>query len=652
MKLLRRSFLWMLAICLACPAVLPAYAEGNVLQNQAVNGGVINQNIIFVDVKGHWANDAIYDMAGKGIISGYEDDSFKPENSITREEFAKLIAVTFSVDLTTKGTPSFSDVLKDRWSYAYVESVKEYLTGYYPPKGLAFFSPDTKATREDVAVALVKILGYSTDDLQDPNILSKRFRDVNDISFGLRDYVALAAENQLISGYEDRTFRPEYPITRAEVATLLYKVIKSSAQDQSNGPSLEVSMPETTATGTFYISGTTAKGAKVTINGRPAEVIDGKFREGIALDEEGTYNVTISAKVSNGPASTVYKKITYEATGPKITLHNVPETSAKKSITVNGKVTDPTDSQPDVFLNGEKLYVSFNGDFTTTVQLELGENTLTFKAVNDANRITEVEKTVTFQSDGPVLKVDSIPETTSSMKLKLRGSVTDANDSSPSLYVNDERLYPSLNGSFSWDITLKVGENVLTFIAKSSTGKTTTVVKRVTFQTGGPELLLDEKPSSVQSNSYTVSGTVKDKNDESPVVHINDERVYLGINGNFSLKVSLTLGENVLKIRAKNSTGKETIMTKTIVFDAPAPKITMDYLPERTRISQLTVSGNITDPNDEQPSVYLNDEKLYSSWNSKFTQSVTLHKGANTFVITGMNKYGKSTTVTKTVYQE
>src|SRR5690606_13766736 len=87
-------------------------------------------NGIFIDVStNHWANEAIESMSNRGIINGYEDGSFKPEAYLSREEFAKLITLTFGMEIEDVDIPTFSDVDKSSWSYKYIETSKEYLTG-------------------------------------------------------------------------------------------------------------------------------------------------------------------------------------------------------------------------------------------------------------------------------------------------------------------------------------------------------------------------------------------------------------------------------------------------------------------------------------------------------------------------------------------
>ena len=71
------------------------------------------------DISGHWAEKEIEKWTGNGIISGYPDGTFKPENSITRAEFVTLVSKIFNyIDKTDAGFP---DVDSKAW-YADVVS--------------------------------------------------------------------------------------------------------------------------------------------------------------------------------------------------------------------------------------------------------------------------------------------------------------------------------------------------------------------------------------------------------------------------------------------------------------------------------------------------------------------------------------------------
>lgn len=71
-------------------------------------------------------------LASKGIIGGYTDGTFRPNNNISRAEVAKMVCIAIGWELKAPATPSFSDVAKDNWAYMYVETAKAHgvLNGY------------------------------------------------------------------------------------------------------------------------------------------------------------------------------------------------------------------------------------------------------------------------------------------------------------------------------------------------------------------------------------------------------------------------------------------------------------------------------------------------------------------------------------------
>lgn len=168
----------------------------------------------------HWAYDAISYFYSAEVINGMNDTIYAPDENISREQLAKLLSVLFGKTATVD-TPTFVDVPKERWSYPFIESVKAYLTGYFPAGGTPFFNPAAKATREDIAYALVRISGYTSGD----SSILEAFSDAASVSPKLVPFVAAAVENGLLQGYNGM-LRPQEGITRAEAAMLLFRAIK------------------------------------------------------------------------------------------------------------------------------------------------------------------------------------------------------------------------------------------------------------------------------------------------------------------------------------------------------------------------------------------------------------------------------------------
>ncbi len=180
----------------------------------------------FWDVsKDHWAYEYISELADKNVISGYTDGSFKPEKTVSRAEWSKMLVVASGKQpVTLDNNKSYAvDYNSNDWYYGYINSVVSYMN-FYNDGGNYYFKPNQSASREDVTVSLVKLKGYSVDNV-DYSYISK-FKDSNSISNELKKYIAVAIEKELISGYEDNTFRGQDTLTRAEAATLLCRAFQ------------------------------------------------------------------------------------------------------------------------------------------------------------------------------------------------------------------------------------------------------------------------------------------------------------------------------------------------------------------------------------------------------------------------------------------
>ncbi len=186
----------------------------------------VDDSIGFDDVPADsWFYEGVMTMVEHGVITGYPNGKFLPHNEVSREEFA--VMMVRALQLGKSGSDSsFVDVEDDYWAVPYIESAKQYLTGYKTNQGIAFKAKN-HAVREDMAVALVKALGY---DVKNTNLdILNNFKDKHLISENLKPYVAMAYEKKLIKGAEENDglyFNPTKTLSRAESAVLLLAVIE------------------------------------------------------------------------------------------------------------------------------------------------------------------------------------------------------------------------------------------------------------------------------------------------------------------------------------------------------------------------------------------------------------------------------------------
>ena len=181
------------------------------------------EKIKFIDLRDtHWAYIAISDLYDRGIIIGYTDNSFRPNEQVTRSQFATMLVKSLGLETKAK-TSTFADVPAKRWDFKAVEAAKAYLTGYKKNDGKLYFYGERSAVRKDMAVALVKALELTV--LSDDGELEEVFEDYDSISENLRDFVYPAYKEGIMVGSNGK-FNPQGALTRAEAAALLEKLIE------------------------------------------------------------------------------------------------------------------------------------------------------------------------------------------------------------------------------------------------------------------------------------------------------------------------------------------------------------------------------------------------------------------------------------------
>ncbi|MEG0181476.1 MAG: N-acetylmuramoyl-L-alanine amidase [Peptostreptococcaceae bacterium] len=167
----------------------------------------------FTDTNNHWAKSQIKDFVLKGYINGYSNGTFKPDESITRAEFIKLVNRTFNY--TSKGSNSFKDVKSDQWYYdeVLIAINHGYINGYSDNT----FKPNEKISREEVAKIIATITNKKGDGVLN-------FKDSKSISDWAKQYVDAVSDNSLMGGYDGNLFKAKASITRAESVTTLSRI--------------------------------------------------------------------------------------------------------------------------------------------------------------------------------------------------------------------------------------------------------------------------------------------------------------------------------------------------------------------------------------------------------------------------------------------
>lgn len=177
--------------------------------------------IPFEDIEGvDWASEAILALSDKNIINGKEPKKFKPNDNITREEFAKIIvgALGYSPESYTENV--FADVNDSDWFCGWVNTAHE--KGILKGIGNGMFGSGENISRQDMCVMIANALKIKGTNLTAQDI---PFDDWNSIDDYAKPSVGILFGLKVINGVGENRFEPLENATRAQAAKMIYAVL-------------------------------------------------------------------------------------------------------------------------------------------------------------------------------------------------------------------------------------------------------------------------------------------------------------------------------------------------------------------------------------------------------------------------------------------
>ena len=167
-----------------------------------------------------WAKDAILSLASKNIVNGKADGMFFPNDTVTREEIAKIIVEAFGINKSDV-VCDFSDVNSNHWSYVYVAAAKKsgIVNGYEDGS----FGLGSGVTRQELATMIYRTAKANGIIFADGK--KTEFADSEQIADYAKDAVDVLSGAGIINGKGDGIFAPTHYCTRAEAAKIVYSVL-------------------------------------------------------------------------------------------------------------------------------------------------------------------------------------------------------------------------------------------------------------------------------------------------------------------------------------------------------------------------------------------------------------------------------------------
>ncbi len=295
----------------------------------------------FSDVESTHSNyTAISTLADMGIINGYTDGTFKPDNAVTRAEMAKLISVLYGYDVATVAKSPFTDVPDDHWAVTFISTMKD--VGIINGMGDGTFLPNNEVTYEQSLKMIVCALNWGE--------IAAQSSTPEDWSLGYRQHATRLGITKGVSVESNSS-----PAPRGTIAQLLYNSLDAKRAEKVVDANGQVSYKESDKAVSEERSIYNLNGARIIST--PALNVDGEFiKDGyIRLKDTSGKNYEMSVGTNSAllEAAGRYVDIKYQVdTSNNMTVASYTLLGTKETIDVK-KIKDVTDAYIEYYINDD-----------------------------------------------------------------------------------------------------------------------------------------------------------------------------------------------------------------------------------------------------------------------------------------------------------
>lgn len=568
---------------------------------------------VFPDIEERhsWAEEAIDDLVDRSILKGFPDGTFKPDNGIAKLDSLIIAARIAGVDLTENvlyaeaANKQYAKAL-ELYDINYKNEVAYLLyKGILSEEDLSGFIGDgVKANalkRHEAAVLLTKMMGgvkeatavagYSVD-----------YVDLNDIPKASLPYVNYVNVKGVMKGMEDNKFMPYYEVTRAMMATMMYRAEKANAYDTFDIYVSSVSPTANTVKGTVDGEESTiafTEDTRILIDGKVgtiSQLVPGITLKITAKDDKIVY--------AEGLASTVQ----YSTTG---TVNAITTTAGKKVLTM--APAGVTDGTLDSYPLADGCVFKIDGVKSSYSDIKTGMYAkLEIKAGQVTSVLVETKQTTYY---GTLVSVDI--DSTVALKVAL-------NDGGEETFTLGADSSITRNGQTVEIRSLSAGDSVTLVVKAGVITKVTATSKNATTDGSIVAINISADPSLVMS----VGGVEKE-------YKINSDTKFV-VDG-----VDATIYDLRLGATAKVSLASSTITTITTESVVVSPVLvgTINYIHPTSYVMGIDVVDQTTGKVTTVQAVVKSTVKIIDSTSSNISKFKSLTAGRS-IVAVGTVNYG------------
>ena len=214
----------------------------------------------------HWASAQIRLLSDQGVIVGYPDGTFKPDDNVTRAEFASMAIKALRQEHTKVAQPvNFTDITPDYWAYDAIQKALYFDLISCPRTGTIFRPDDSVSRSEAMTVAVNALTTEQISVAKAREVLAKKYEDANTLT---EEFLIAAGKSEILGmivvapSKEKALLEADRPATRAEVAAILFNMMEQAKLNPN--AKLAEAMRKKTGEG-FVIETATVQGSVGTI---------------------------------------------------------------------------------------------------------------------------------------------------------------------------------------------------------------------------------------------------------------------------------------------------------------------------------------------------------------------------------------------------
>jgi polygalacturonase len=202
------------------------YASLNSLPNGTYT--IVQHQASFHDMAGHWAQETVNNLGSRLIVNGTDNGLYNPDREMTRAEFAAVLVRGLGL-MPEAGATGYTDVAQAEWHNGAIRTAAAH--GLVDGFGDGSFRPEERITREQAMVIIARameVTGLETDQPGDASSLLERFGDNEQISDWAADSLVSILQSGIAGGRTGQLLEPQAYVTRAEVAVMIERLLRES----------------------------------------------------------------------------------------------------------------------------------------------------------------------------------------------------------------------------------------------------------------------------------------------------------------------------------------------------------------------------------------------------------------------------------------